>query len=408
MTPQEQHWREALAAFQHERSAPTLLTLFAATEAYLPFFAPSPLYSAAHITTIALEFLHTLFTQVSSDDPGVVLGACVRRSLTTPPGGYSDVEDHLRLLGAYRFDLTARLDFADALHALLAPCPFRLQVLLLTCVQFPQARQQIMQAPQITIVDRWFLRHILKYFSGDVLPMDTTVTFPVPQSETARLLFFLSLYKRAPEVFVLLFLFRSFPQFVQFLHLFGGTTLQVPTLDTLQTLCTTLTEGYTALERGEPVPDDQRFVQALLRDAPAVQGETTLAADVGSFFERSAQLLLQHYGTFFERLMRQTDFQNPASLLTTYDYLQKDVTLQTRFLTTLLQQEGMYSPPSPPAEGPLGADAALLATLLTRCTEPATAPTPSEPPLPAPSERPSTARRPARRLQRLPKRVSRG
>ena len=285
----EQHWRTTLRAFQDERTPTTLLALFDATEAYLPFFAPAPLYSAAHITTIALEFLHTLFTQALVDEPDSVLGACVRRSMTLPAGGYHDIDERLRVLGGYRFDLISRLDFADTLQDLLAPCPLHLQALVLYCVQFPHSRQQVLQAPQVGLVERWFLQHTLKYFAGGVMPMDRTVHFPMPQTETGRLFFFLSLYKSAPEIFVLLFLFRSFPHFVQFLQLFGGTRLEVPTLGRLAALCTTLTAGYTALEEGKERSAEERFVLTLLREAPALPEDVRLADDISGVFAHSGQ-----------------------------------------------------------------------------------------------------------------------
>jgi hypothetical protein len=224
-------------------------------------------------------------------------------------------------------------------------------------------------------------------FAGGLLPMADTPTFPVPQTEGGRLFFFLSLYKSAPELFVLLFLFQSFEHFLQFLQLFGGRTLTLPTLEDLETLCTTLSRGYAALETAAPLTDDGRFVLSLMRDAPASPTALALAPDVGHFFESAARLLFQNYGAFFEQLIRHVDFHEPQSVLSAYEILQKDLTLQTAFFRDVFHQESL--PPLP--------DRRSAPVLDLPDPEPFTPPAPPSPP---------RHKRPSRR-HRLPKRPSR-
>lgn len=216
-------------------------------------------------------------------------------------------------------DIFSKIEYEEILQCSFEHFSLRERSLILHLILYPNDISLLYRTLFLSSYEKYtVLDTVFKLLGEHMLFHDDAKTqypalFPKTYTEKAQLL--AQLERNSPDILVLLLLLQSPTSLLQFLLIFGGSTLKIPTLDKFHKLL----DNYVS----EQQTGSQKYISSLL-DNDSETFQTSLA----DFVEKSYNILLGHYESFLKDLTSRVDINNPQTFLDVYHFFYAEMQAQ--------------------------------------------------------------------------------
>lgn len=222
----------------------------------------------------------------------------------------------------YVWDVTKKLDYEDILYDCIKKFGAHITSYILYLIVYAKDFTKVFSFLRLSAIEKYVILSIVKQLKGKAFMSKSIQELPQLDlstvTEKAKFLSFMEGYNS--DLLVCLLLLHSQYEFFQFLILFGGKSLKVPTLARFM-------EDIKKYKIGEESGTiSSYFVREINED------KKELAEGLAGFLERGYTLLLEKYDIFLDDLIKKADPKNPASLLSIYTFFHEEMKAQTALI----------------------------------------------------------------------------
>ena len=230
---------------------------------------------------------------------------------------------------SYTWDRTRKLDYEDVLYDCLKKYGERVTSHILYLLLYAGDFSKIFSNTELTRWEKYCILSIIKQLKGKNFLNKEMEELPEFSFNTivdrAKFLSFLEGYNS--DLLVCLLLMHNQSDFMQFLVLFGGKTVRVPTLAKF------MEEIRNYKEKEGTYSTSKYFVSEVQNE------QRTIASSLAGFLETGYGILLEKYESFLTDLVDKADVKDPESLFNIYRFFHAELGAQAR----LLESSAEYS-----------------------------------------------------------------
>ena len=240
----------------------------------------------------------------------------------------------------YSMDVNSKLILEESLEELFIDMPLRIRAGILFLIYYPEESANL-QTVIPSLVDYFLvlqgidkLRDMVETVSEE----PSKIRFKLPDTQVARLLMVSSLYKVSPATLVLLMQSKSLTNVLQFCTLFGGQTVEIPTVAELSRTIQSSSELAARLEDKDLSVSDKdalAYLASDLDDVSEFDEESSLNPVLSTFFEKIFSKTVENYDNFQKQLFASVDRDNDDDIMRVYDILNKELSVQIQLITEI-------------------------------------------------------------------------
>ena len=268
---------------------------------------------------IAYDYSHFIlhYLPKNEKDARKQLQKCIKVKLEkTARGVYEYEERGVHERSSYL--LFDKIHYEEILESVFPDFSLVQRALLLHIILYPHDIF-ILEQIGFSIYEKWHIVSTLIAMYGDLMK-NYKDGFPdfFPETFTEKAALLAKLEQRYPELLVILLLFRDPKLLLQFLLLFGGSTLRVPTLAQLR-----MRIG----QESSDLTSASKYATLINSD-----GDCVLVDSIAEFLQESYKILIHNYEDFLRKLIEEAEVGSTKSLLTVYNFFQREITHQIKLV----------------------------------------------------------------------------
>ncbi|QIG71695.1 hypothetical protein EVB94_224 [Rhizobium phage RHph_TM40] len=156
----------------------------------------------------------------------------------------------------------------------------------------------------------------------------------VSKDRVANLLLMSGLYNTSPPAFVLLSLMKDFKNLLQFLVLFEGQSIKIPTIEQINHIFSDSSHVSTAFENDTLTINNKEMLASLVTDTDLSQidADTKLNRFIDEYLSELINVATKNYDVIQTRLLKNIDYTDTKRVSEAYKIINQEMTAQIKLM----------------------------------------------------------------------------